>query len=77
MSKPNLIFTSGDVNALKPDQRDRRFFPMVDGGKVRRPEVIPLAEKLHKEHPEWSAERCLSEAKHRITNRPSGPRRQS
>lgn len=65
----NIIFMSGAVDAIKPECRDRRFFPVFDSSQVRRPEVLPLAERLHREHPNWSAKKCTEEAKLRITSK--------
>lgn len=36
----------------------------------RRPEVPRLAEQLKRQHPGWSAQRCLIEAKRIVTNKP-------
>lgn len=59
----NFHFTSGDANALQVDNSDRRFFAIED----RSPGIAELAEKLFNENPIWSSERCLNEAKARIT----------
>lgn len=40
---------------------------------VRRPEVPRLAEKLSRQHPNWSRQRCLIEAKLIVTNKPRKP----
>ncbi len=70
MKKPNnIICMSGVVDAIKPECRDRRFFPVFDSSQVRRPEVLPLAERLHREHPNWSEKKCIEEAKLRITSK--------
>jgi len=40
---------------------------------VRRPEVPRLAEELQRQHPRWSRLRCLTEAKHIATAKPTPP----
>lgn len=69
MRKTNIIFTSGHADAINPNQSDRRFFPVFDSSQVRRPEVLPLAERLHEQHPSWSAKKCLEQAKLLITRK--------
>lgn len=64
-----VMEASSAVDTINVECRDQRFFPVFDSGQVRRPEVLPLAERLHAEHPKWSAEKCLEEAKLRITNK--------
>ena len=36
----------------------------------RRPELPPLVEKIQRENPKWSREKCLIAAKQRLTNKP-------
>lgn len=58
----NIIHTSGHSDALNPNN-DRRFSPVVESTLIRRPQAPLIAEKLRKENPGWSAQRCLVEAK--------------
>ena len=47
--------------------------PNLDPTFVRRPEVPRLAETLYRQHPTWSRQKCLIEAKKIVTNKSRKP----